>query len=338
MYKSFLSHYQLKKYMAIMLKNNLVKFHEDEHLYKITEKGVKFLQLFTNINHRRRHGEQDDREGGHHQQGSYESRRHDHARHLHADGVCAPRTNPSVRAASAWFSSARSTGHPAGRCTSHWAPQHDPAAPVGRRGVGGRTGGAPQFMLVRDRRERLLMPVANSAAAPADPRAIDNLSRLSPPPQEHRSTHTIVLLVAAIRRSYGPGFRKQRARDHHPAGERAAEPARPCGCADRPLRPRCAGLAHRGPSTSSTIAFKSSGSNGFATNRSAPASSTSSRACVQAVTTTTGIVPVTGSACRAESTSRPLVPGSITSSAIRSGWSSRASSSASRPSTASAKR
>ena len=50
MYKSFLSHYQLKKYMAIMLKNNLVKFHEDEHLYKITEKGVKFLQLFTNIN------------------------------------------------------------------------------------------------------------------------------------------------------------------------------------------------------------------------------------------------------------------------------------------------
>ncbi|HMG38425.1 MAG TPA: DUF4364 family protein, partial [Nitrososphaeraceae archaeon] len=50
MYKSFLSHYQLKKYISIMIENDLIKVEEDEHLYKITEKGLRFLQLFTNIN------------------------------------------------------------------------------------------------------------------------------------------------------------------------------------------------------------------------------------------------------------------------------------------------
>src|SRR4029079_6790495 len=50
MYKSFLSHYQLKKYLSIMLDNDLKKLEVDEHLYKITEKGLRFLQLFSNIN------------------------------------------------------------------------------------------------------------------------------------------------------------------------------------------------------------------------------------------------------------------------------------------------
>jgi predicted transcriptional regulator len=50
MYKSFLSHYQLKKYLSIMLENGLLKLEEDGHLYKITEKGLRFLQLFSNIN------------------------------------------------------------------------------------------------------------------------------------------------------------------------------------------------------------------------------------------------------------------------------------------------
>lgn len=50
MYKSFLSHYQLKKYLSIMLENGLLKFEENEHLYNITEKGLRFLQLFSNIN------------------------------------------------------------------------------------------------------------------------------------------------------------------------------------------------------------------------------------------------------------------------------------------------
>lgn len=50
MYKSFLSHYQLKKYLSIMLENELIKLEEEEHLYKITEKGLRFLQLFSNIN------------------------------------------------------------------------------------------------------------------------------------------------------------------------------------------------------------------------------------------------------------------------------------------------
>ena len=46
MYKSFLSHYQLKKYLSIMLENELIKLEEEEHLYKITEKGLIFLHLF----------------------------------------------------------------------------------------------------------------------------------------------------------------------------------------------------------------------------------------------------------------------------------------------------
>jgi predicted transcriptional regulator len=50
MYKSFLSHYQLKKYLSIMLENGLLILEQNEHLYKITEKGLKFLQLFSNIN------------------------------------------------------------------------------------------------------------------------------------------------------------------------------------------------------------------------------------------------------------------------------------------------
>ena len=50
MYKSFLSHYHLKKYLSIMLDNDLIKLEADEHLYRITEKGLRFLQLFSNIN------------------------------------------------------------------------------------------------------------------------------------------------------------------------------------------------------------------------------------------------------------------------------------------------
>jgi predicted transcriptional regulator len=33
-----------------MLDNDLIKLEVDEHLYKITEKGLRFLQLFSNIN------------------------------------------------------------------------------------------------------------------------------------------------------------------------------------------------------------------------------------------------------------------------------------------------
>lgn len=33
-----------------MLENGLLKHEAEEHLYKITEKGLRFLQLFSNIN------------------------------------------------------------------------------------------------------------------------------------------------------------------------------------------------------------------------------------------------------------------------------------------------
>jgi len=33
-----------------MLENDLINLEEEEHLYKITEKGLRFLKLFSNIN------------------------------------------------------------------------------------------------------------------------------------------------------------------------------------------------------------------------------------------------------------------------------------------------
>ena len=91
-------------------------------------------------------------------------------------------------------------------------------------------------------------------------------------------------------------------------------------------------------SNSSTAVLSSSGSNGFETKRSAPATWASISAWLHAVITTTGISFNPSSVRNSSSTSIPERPGSITSSTIRSGRSSRASPSASVPSAASTKR
>ncbi len=36
--------------MAIMLKNDLIRFEDERRIYKITDKGIRFLQLFTHMN------------------------------------------------------------------------------------------------------------------------------------------------------------------------------------------------------------------------------------------------------------------------------------------------
>ena len=58
MYKSFLSHIQLKKYLAFLLENGLIKeFYkkgsDGKHkkaFYKPTDKGKRFLFLYNEIN------------------------------------------------------------------------------------------------------------------------------------------------------------------------------------------------------------------------------------------------------------------------------------------------
>src|SRR6185503_7828332 len=80
--------------------------------------------------------------------------------------------------------------------------------------------------------------------------------------------------------------------------------------------PHPAGKRHRS-SSSSTAPLSSSGSNGFETNRSAPATRASSSAWLQAVITTTSMSFSFSSLRISSSTSIPLRPGSITSSTIR---------------------
>lgn len=45
MYNSFLSYYQVKEYLTILLDNGLLKYNSGIQKFRITEKGLKFLEL-----------------------------------------------------------------------------------------------------------------------------------------------------------------------------------------------------------------------------------------------------------------------------------------------------
>jgi predicted transcriptional regulator len=45
MYKSMLSYNQLKEYLSILIRNNLLEYIEGTHQFKTTEKGLNFLKL-----------------------------------------------------------------------------------------------------------------------------------------------------------------------------------------------------------------------------------------------------------------------------------------------------
>ena len=49
MYKAYLSYTQVKEYLSFMLENELIKYEEGTQLYRISEKGLHFLQVYNEI-------------------------------------------------------------------------------------------------------------------------------------------------------------------------------------------------------------------------------------------------------------------------------------------------
>lgn len=49
MYKAYLSYAQLKEYLAYMEENGLVRYETGTQLYRITEKGMKVMHLYEEI-------------------------------------------------------------------------------------------------------------------------------------------------------------------------------------------------------------------------------------------------------------------------------------------------
>ena len=49
MYKAFLSYTQLKEYLSYMAENDLIRYEEGTQLYKITDKGKKYMHVYTEI-------------------------------------------------------------------------------------------------------------------------------------------------------------------------------------------------------------------------------------------------------------------------------------------------
>jgi predicted transcriptional regulator len=49
MYKSYLSHTQLKDYLVMLLQDGLIEADPDINRYRTTEKGMKFVQVYEHI-------------------------------------------------------------------------------------------------------------------------------------------------------------------------------------------------------------------------------------------------------------------------------------------------
>ena len=49
MYKAFLSYTQLKEYLSYMAENDLIRYEGGTQLYKITDKGKKYMHVYTEI-------------------------------------------------------------------------------------------------------------------------------------------------------------------------------------------------------------------------------------------------------------------------------------------------
>jgi predicted transcriptional regulator len=49
MYKVFLSHDQLNEYLMILTESDLLSYDGETHTYKTTEKGLRFLQAYNQI-------------------------------------------------------------------------------------------------------------------------------------------------------------------------------------------------------------------------------------------------------------------------------------------------
>jgi predicted transcriptional regulator len=49
MYKAVLSYTQLREYLSLIIENGLLEYLEGEQTYRITEKGIHFLQIYNKI-------------------------------------------------------------------------------------------------------------------------------------------------------------------------------------------------------------------------------------------------------------------------------------------------
>jgi predicted transcriptional regulator len=49
MYKAYLSYTQVKEYLSFLLENELIKYEEGSQVYRTTEKGFHFLQVYGEI-------------------------------------------------------------------------------------------------------------------------------------------------------------------------------------------------------------------------------------------------------------------------------------------------
>jgi predicted transcriptional regulator len=49
MYGAFLSHSQMKEYLAILVDNGLISYDLDTRTFKTTDKGHRFLQVYNGL-------------------------------------------------------------------------------------------------------------------------------------------------------------------------------------------------------------------------------------------------------------------------------------------------
>lgn len=49
MYKAFMSYEQLKEYLSLLSENGMLEYDDENRLYRTTEKGNKFLEIYSQI-------------------------------------------------------------------------------------------------------------------------------------------------------------------------------------------------------------------------------------------------------------------------------------------------
>ena len=50
MYRAYMSYSQLKEYLKLMEERQLIKYEPESQLYVLTEKGLKFMNVYEKIN------------------------------------------------------------------------------------------------------------------------------------------------------------------------------------------------------------------------------------------------------------------------------------------------
>jgi predicted transcriptional regulator len=50
MYNSLLSYPQLKEYLSLVLEKGLIEYQEEKRTYKTTYKGMRFLEIYNELN------------------------------------------------------------------------------------------------------------------------------------------------------------------------------------------------------------------------------------------------------------------------------------------------